>query len=331
MQIGGRYRVEALAGFLEAVDAGGIALGVFGEGEPAGVGLEHVGQPFAHRGAGAGENVGVDGPGDEIGDGGFDGAAGGGDIGDIDRGVDGERAPAAPDPAERGGRAGRIGLAERLAHGVEHFDAGDFLQEFEADGGDRIAIVGGGPDIADHGLVGLALVADHGEAALRREAALAGLCIRAELGLARGERAEGARDHRDGRIGIEIADEGEFDRAMRQPVADIGLEPGEGEGLIGLGRLDREARIARGEHARQRVGERGGGGCIAPREEARHRLVVDHVRRRAQAGIGDLRGHELELEFEIAPRGACAQREGIARGGDAGADGAAREEGLQLV
>ena len=93
-------------------------------------------------------------------------------------------------------------------------------------------------------MVRLALVAHDREAARRREAALAGALIRLELRLARRERAERAANQRDGGIGIQIADQCQLNCAACQPVSYILLELGEREALVGLWRLQREARIA---------------------------------------------------------------------------------------
>ena len=107
-------------------------------------------------------------------------------------------------------------------------------------------------------------MADHAQAALGRKGAQALHGIRQEIGFAWGQRAEGSRHGGDGGGFVDVSDNADLDRAMRQPVSDRGLEFGEVERLV-IGQLaEAEARIVVRQDPALGMAERAiGGGAIA--------------------------------------------------------------------
>ncbi len=118
-----------------------------------------------------------------------------------------------------------------------------------------------------------------------------------ELGLARGERAEGLRRKIDRLLLVEVADQRELDRAVREAVADVLAQPGEVEREVGLLGLQRVARVVGRDDPAERVAERAFGRRGQAGEEVLDAAAVLGLPLRAVAGIADRGGEQLELQL----------------------------------
>ena len=92
----------------------------------------------------------------------------------------------------------------------------------------RIAIIARRPDIAHQCLIGRAGVGDDARGVVGGEGAGALVGIGAEIALTRGQGAQRFGDGGDGCGLVNIADNADLDRAIRQPVADHSLQLVEG-------------------------------------------------------------------------------------------------------
>ena len=252
-------------------------------------------------------------------------------MGGVDRGGDIEGAVAAPGARFASVDAGRVGGAELLAQVVGQLHLHHALEQLELERVVEVAVVLGRPAHPHDRLVRRAAVIDYPERTVGGERAHAVGRVIAELRLARGQGTESLRHQRDRLVGVDVADQRQLQRAVRQAVADRRLQPGEVEREIGFLRLQGEARIAVGDDPAEAVAERGIGRRVEAGEIVLDIAAVLRLALRAVAGIADRRGEQLQLQLEIARRGPGAHPERALAVADGEADAAPGEDRLQLV